>query len=80
MIALIRFAPWIGGALMVAGVIGWHFFETSRAYDKGFSAALATVEQMDGEAKEAAQDARKAVNICYDKGGTWDAISASCRM
>lgn len=80
MIGLIRFAPWIGGALAFGALVGWHLLQTRAAYNEGFEAALATVETMDRRASDAARDARSAVDACFDMEGTWDAISASCRL
>lgn len=82
MIAALRLIPlrWVAVALVAGLAIGWHFRQTRAAYNDGKAAALATVEKMDARARDAAQDARSAVDACFDKGGTWDAISASCRL
>jgi hypothetical protein len=82
MIAMLRLVPaaWMAGALVIGLAVGWHLMQTRAAYNAGWDAALATVEKMDARARSAAQDARNAVDRCFDEGGTWDAISASCRL
>jgi hypothetical protein len=82
LLSLIRLVPaaWMAGALVVGLAFGWHLLQTRAAYNAGWDAALATVEKMDARARDAAQSARDAVDACFDQGGRWDAISASCRL
>lgn len=81
-LALLRGVPvtWLVGGLLVAAALGWHALEKRKAYNAGWNDALATVRKMDERAAEVAREAQTAVDACFDKGGTWDAISASCRL
>jgi hypothetical protein len=79
---LFRLIPrgWMVGALVAGPAFGWHLYQTRAAYNEGWAAAIATVERMDARSRDAARAAQSAVDACFDQGGTWDAISASCRL
>jgi hypothetical protein len=73
-------AAWMAGALVLGMLAGWHALEKRKAYNEGWAAAIATVERMDARAGQVAREAQNAVDACFDQGGSWDAITASCRL
>jgi hypothetical protein len=80
--AILKFIPpgWIIGALVAGLAFGWHLIQTRAAYNDGWAAAIATIERMDARAGQVAREAQNAVDACFDQGGSWDAITASCRL
>jgi hypothetical protein len=81
-LSVLRLIPpgWLVGVVLVAVAGLWHWNATREAYNTGWSDALATVRKMDARAGQVAREAQNAVDACFDQGGRWDAITASCRL
>jgi hypothetical protein len=68
--------------LIYAGVVlgGLGAFAAYRhsLINQGWDNALEAVKKQDTTAKQAASQAQKTVDDCYDHGGTWSVITGSC--
>jgi hypothetical protein len=71
----------IAGAIAVA-VIGafWAFIAAREraAYIRGQDELQVAVEKRNKAAAQGAQEARNALDRCYDSGGTWDQTTGGC--
>jgi hypothetical protein len=71
----------IAGVIAVAVIGGFWAFIAAReraAYIRGQDELQVAVEKRNATAAKGAQEARNALDKCYDSGGTWDQSRGVC--
>lgn len=79
---------WFGGmalragiiAAVLGGVLAFHWNAKRLAYNEGYAAALAKIEEANREADRKADIGEDAVARCYRSGGRWMRQSGSCEQ
>ena len=80
-------AQWFGGmalragiiAAVTGGVLAFHWNAKRLAYNEGFAAALAKIEEANREADRKADVGEDDVARCYRSGGKWMRHNGSCQ-
>jgi hypothetical protein len=77
-----RLIPWYVWAAVGTAVVGafWGFVASRErsAYIRGQDQLQQAIVKRDRNAAEKAQEARNALDQCYDTGGTWDQTTGKC--